>query len=160
MNDQVTDNALALTLWARVWSPITDETERAEAWQALGLPGVYSDIATDYWSTFHVGSPQPMAPLMLSVMLGKESSSAREDWLRVVNYLGLEWDDVYLSPDQLGVACEIMAVAVAREESVLIKELHGRYLAPWCLAAQGIVVEGELKAAVDAFSGCVASLVP
>lgn len=159
MNETATQQALPLALWARIWSPVTEEQEREDAWQALGLPGKFADISTEYWSTFHVGSPQPAAPLLLSVMLGKEANSMRESWLRVISYLGLEWDEVHLPPDQLGVACEIVAVAVTREESVLVAELKNRYLLPWCQAASASIKEGGLKNIVLAFQECVTSTV-
>lgn len=154
MNDAA-QKALPLAIWARIWSPVTEEEEREDAWQALGLPGKFADISKEYWSTFHVGSPQPTAPLLLSAMLGKEASSVREDWLRVVSYLGLEWDDVHLPPDQLGVACEVFAVAVDRKEDMLIGELSERYLIPWCQAASGLIVEGGLRNLVLTFQACV-----
>ena len=37
-----------------------------------------------------------------------------------------------LPPDHLGAACESLAVAIEREEDLLVRELVQRYLAPWC----------------------------
>ena len=157
MNDTATQQALPFALWARIWSPVTEEEEREDAWQALGYSGKFADISTEYWSTFHVGSPQPTAPLLLSVMLGKESSSVREDWLRILGYLGLEWDEIHLPPDQLGVACEIYAVALAKGELVLAAELRSRYFLPWCQAAAEAIPEGGLKNLVQDFHKCLVS---
>ncbi len=114
-----------------------DDRLRSEAWQALDLPDSYETHKSIYWSTFHVGAPQPQVPLVLHAALSLEGTGAREDWLRVISYLGLSWDDVHLPPDQLGAACEIYACAIERQEQVLVEELRDRYLLPWCdIAAQ------------------------
>jgi len=134
--DTSLDAAIAFTHWARVFSPLTLEPQRRQAWQALGLPGNFDTLKTEFWSTFHVGNPSPRVPLLLHAALGLEAGSVREDWLRVVHHLGLEWNDVHLPPDQLGVACEVYAVAIRAEESVLISELPRRYLLPWCQFAK------------------------
>jgi len=134
--DTSLDAAVAFTHWARVFSPLTLEAQRRQAWQALELPGDFDALKTEFWSTFQVGNPSPRVPLLLHAALGLEAAGVREDWLRVVHHLGLEWNDVHLPPDQLGVACEIYAVAIRAEEPVLISELPARYLLPWCRFAK------------------------
>jgi hypothetical protein len=101
------EQALAMIAWSRVWSPLVDEAARAQAWEALELPDDYERHKANYWSVFHAGTPQPQVPLLLHAALGQEGSGVREDWLRVINYLELSWDDVHLPPDQLGAACEV-----------------------------------------------------
>ena len=128
-----------MVAWSRIWSPVVDDRLRSEAWQALELPGDYETLKSIYWTTFHVGAPQPEVPLVMHAALGQEGAGVREDWLRVISYLGLSWDDVHLPPDQLGAACEIYACAIERQERVLIEELRHRYLLPWCdIAAQSL----------------------
>lgn len=122
--------------WSRIWSPVVPDDLREEAWRALALPGSYAALRADFWSTFQVGHPAPKVPLALHAALHREGSVAREDWMRVAHRLALEWNDVHLAPDQLGAACEIYAVAVEREEPVLIEELRRRYLLPWCAFAR------------------------
>lgn len=129
------EQALLIIAWSRVWSPLVDEAPRAQAWEALELPDDYERHKADYWSTFHVGSPEPQVSLLLHCALHQEGTGVREDWLRVINYLELSWDDVHLPPDQLGAACEIYACAIEREEPMLIEELRSRYLLPWCEVA-------------------------
>ena len=129
------EQALLVIAWSRLWSPLVEESLRAQAWEALELPDDYQHHKADYWSTFHVGSPEPQVSLLLHCALHQEGSGVREDWLRVISYLELSWDDVHLPPDQLGAACETYACAIDREEPMLIDELRSRYLLPWCQAA-------------------------
>jgi len=119
------EEALPLIAWSRVWSPVVPEQLQAEAWQALGLPG-----------SFESHKAQPRVPLLLHAALGREGAAVREDWMRVIAYLELEWDEVHLPPDQLGPACEIYACALRSRESVLIESLRERYLLPWCAYAR------------------------
>jgi hypothetical protein len=95
--------ARVFAAWSRIWSPLPADAERAEAWAALGLPDGYERHRTDFWSTFHSGSPTPTVPLLLHAALGLEGSAVREDWMRVITHLGLRWSDARLPPDQLGV---------------------------------------------------------
>ncbi len=154
-NEDIAVNALPMSYWAYIWSPLVESEDKEAPWQALQLPGCFADIATEYWSSFHIGSPQPVAPLLLSAMLNKDASAAREDWLRVMNHLGLEWNDVHLPPDQLGVACEAFAVAIAQQEAVLVDELRDRYLRPWCMAAREVLEDEHLRNMVVAFQQAV-----
>jgi TorA maturation chaperone TorD len=129
------ESALHMLAWSRIWSPLVSDELREEAWAALDLPGAYSSYRSEYWSLFHVGSPMPHVSTLLHAALGREGSSVREDWMRVAQHLGLRWNDARLAPDQLGVACEVYACVIEREEPVLIAELRRRYLIPWCEAA-------------------------
>lgn len=122
--------------WSTLWSSLTPDDLREAAWQALELPGQFADVSTAYWSTFHAGMPQPPIPALIHAMLNVDGASIREDWMRAANYLDLTWDHALLPPDQLGPACEIFALAVEREESVIIENLAQRYLIPWAELAQ------------------------
>ena len=132
MSEDSTAAALPFIAWSRIWSPVAPEPLRREAWQALALPGCFDELGPDFWSTFHVGSPNPKVPLLLHAALGLEGARAREEWMRAMSYLELRFDAVHLPPDQLGAACEVYACAVESEEPVLIEELRRRYLLPWC----------------------------
>jgi TorA maturation chaperone TorD len=129
-------SALPLLAWSRIWSPIVPDDLREEAWSALALPDTYAELSAEYWSTFHVGNPLPSVPLLMHAALQREGGAVREDWMRVAQALALEWNDAHLSPDQLGAACEVYAVAIEREEPMLIEELRSRYLLPWCQVAK------------------------
>ena len=98
---------------------------RRAAWEALELPESFEDCKQEYWNVFQVGSDGPRISLLLHHALGRPGSSVREDWLRVMSHLGLQWNDVHLPPDQLGAACEVYACAIARNEPVLIEETAG-----------------------------------
>ncbi|MBW2275498.1 MAG: hypothetical protein JRG96_19735 [Deltaproteobacteria bacterium] len=138
------DAALPLIAWSRIWSPVVPEELQSEAWEALGLPGSFEGNKTGLWSLFHLGTPQPRVPLLLHAALGREGAAVREDWLRVISYLELAWDEVHLPPDQLGVACEIYACAVQSREPVLIEALRERYLLPWCaFASEELALQGS-----------------
>ncbi len=134
-----------MILWSRIWSPLVDEELRTSAWQALDLPDHYETHKADYWSTFHAGMPEPPVPLVLHSALRQEGSGVREAWLRVINHLGLGWNDVHLPPDQLGAACEVYACVIERSEPVLIDELRDRYLQPWCDVAEQMLTESHSK---------------
>ena len=135
MNPATHESALCMLAWSRIWSSLVSDELRAEAWAALDLPGTYSAHRSEYWSLFHVGSPMPQVSTLLHATLGREGGSVCEDWMRVAQHLGLRWNEARLAPDQLGVACEVYACAIEREEPVLIAELRRRYLIPWCEAA-------------------------
>lgn len=135
MNSETRESALRMLAWSRIWSPLVSDELREEAWAALDLPGEYASHRSEYWSLFHVGSPMPQVSTLLHAALGREGGSVREDWMRVAQHLGLRWKEARLAPDQLGVACEVYACAIEREEPVLIGELRRRYLIPWCEAA-------------------------
>lgn len=124
--------ALPFVAWARVWSPLAPADWRDEAWQALALPGRFSDCESEFLSTFVVGLPAPPVPLLLHAALGRDGGAVREDWMRVIAYLGLRFGERMLPPDHLGGACEAIAFAIEREERVLIRELVRRYVEPWC----------------------------
>jgi hypothetical protein len=127
--------ALPFVAWSRVWSPLAREAWREEAWQALSLPGRFADRESAFVSGFVVGLPAPDVPLLLHAALGRDGGAVREDWMRVINHLGLRWNGRFLPPDHLGAACDVLAYAILREESVLSAELRKRYLEPWCAVA-------------------------
>ncbi len=153
MSDDAVNAAMHFIAWSRVFSPVVPKELRAEAWEALGLPGPFERVEGEYWSLFHIGMPGPPIPLLLHSALNMDGQGAREDWLRVIHHLELSWDDVHLPPDQLGAACEVYACAIEREEPVLITELRQRYLLPWCAMAKAKLAETEheLLALVERF---------
>lgn len=141
MTETSVNAALPLIAWSRIWSPIVPEDLRAEAWELLELPDTYEKHKTDYWSIFHSGTPAPIVPLLLHAALGTDGSNTREDWLRVLSHFELEWKDMHMPPDQLGIACEIYAYVIEKEEPFLIKELREKYLLPWCTYARAMLAE-------------------
>jgi len=126
---------MTLLQWARVWSPVVPVEETCTAWRALGLPGDAEALHAEFLATFHYGAPLPVVPLLLHHTLNMPGDGAREDWMRALSWLELQYGDKRLPPDHLAVACEIVAVAQARGENVLVDELRRRYLLPWCSAA-------------------------
>ncbi len=122
--------------WSALWSSLTQDDLRQAAWEALELPGCFDDVRTAYWSTFHAGIPQPPIPALIHAMLGLDGAGVREDWMRAANYLDLTWSHALLPPDQLGPACEIFAMAIEREEPVIVDTLAQRYLLAWLELAQ------------------------
>jgi hypothetical protein len=135
--------ALPFIAWSRIWSPVAPEPLRREAWEALELPGSFDELSAEFWSTFHIGSPTPRAPLLLHAALKLDGGHVREDWMRVMSHLQLRWDAFHLPPDQLGAACEIYACAIDGQEPVLIEELRRRYLLPWCRFARQQLAQDE-----------------
>jgi hypothetical protein len=122
--------------WARVWSPVVPVAETNAAWRTLGLPGDPAALHADFLATFHYGVPVPAVPLVLHHTLNRPGDSAREDWMRVLAWLDLAFGDVRLPPDHLAIACEVLAVAQARNERVILHELLERYVRPWCDVAR------------------------
>lgn len=127
--------ALPFVAWSRVWSPLTSKAWRAEAWDALALPGPFADCESEFLGAFVVGLPAPEVPLLLHAALGRDGGAVREDWMRVIDLLALRWSDKALPPDHLAVACDVLACAAVRDERVLIHALCTRYLEPWCAVA-------------------------
>lgn len=142
-NKERTTQALVMLAWSRIWSPLVDEETRTQTWCDLELPGDYRQCCSEYWSLFHAGDPQPAVPTLLHAALNREGTGVREDWIRVIGYLGLSWNDKRLAPDQLGAACEIYACTLERDEPVLIATLADRYLLPWCAVAGTILEQME-----------------
>jgi len=124
--------ALRFVGWARVWSPTAPKEMRVEAWDALGLPESFEEVEPTYWATFHVGSPAPPVPLFFHAALGMEGGHAREEWMRVLSFLGLQWKEGTLPPDHLAPSCEALATAIEREDEVMVSELCERFFLPWC----------------------------
>jgi hypothetical protein len=131
----VTEAALPFVAWSRVFSPLAPPAWREEAWQALSLPGRFADCESTFLSAFVVGFPAPDVPLLLHAALGREGGAVREDWMRVINHLGLRWKGKVLPPDHLAAACDVLACATVRGEDVLLRELCKRYVEPWCVFA-------------------------
>jgi len=129
----IDDPVIRLTQWACIWSPLASSEQRLTAWAALGLED--AGPGDEFWSLFHNGAPSPKVPLLFHAALGIPGASAREDWMRSLNYLGLEWKSNVLPPDHLAVACDVIAYATGQGESVLVRELIERYLERWCVNA-------------------------
>jgi hypothetical protein len=127
--------ALPFALWARVWSPLSPDAWREEAWAALELPAAWPACESDFLGAFVVGWPAPDVPLLLHAALGRDGGAVREEWMRVIAHLGLHLGDRALPPDHLGAACEVLACAIEREETLLVRELLKRYFEPWCEVA-------------------------
>lgn len=142
--------ALPFVAWSRVWSSLAPMAWREEAWQALDLPGRFADCESEFLATFVVGVPAPEVPLLLHAALGRDGGAVREDWMRVIAHLGLRFGERTLPPDHLGAACEVLACAIEREETVLVHELVKRYLEPWCQVAADRLARRERLAAIAA----------
>ena len=135
-SEELKPQTLNFLAWSTLWSSLTPDDLRAAAWEALELPGSFADVSTSYWSTFHAGMPQPPIPALIHAMLNVDGASVREDWMRAASYLDLTWSHALLPPDQLGPACEIFALAIEREEPVIVETLAQKYLLPWHELAQ------------------------
>lgn len=147
MSATLCDASLVFTTWSQVWSPLVDESVREQAWNALGLARAYADCRNEYWNLFHVGMPMPKISLLLHAALSREGSAVREDFLRVMHHLDLRWNETSLSPDQLGVACEVYAFAIDQAEPRIVAELRERYLLPWCDVAERRLTDGKSELA-------------
>lgn len=140
--------------WSRIWSPLSSDAEREEAWQSLDLPDDWKSVEPEFWQSFQIGAPAPPVPLILHSALGRDGGQAREEWMRVIAHLGLRWSEHRLQPDHLGAACEVLACAIAHSEHVLTRELCARYLRPWCDVARERLgaAGGPLAALPDRFA--------
>lgn len=135
----VQQDPLVFVAWARVFSPLANDTLRREAWEQLELPGDFAALQPTFWSAFHIGLPQPPAALLAHVLLGADGGVLREDIVRVLEYLELDWGDYRLPPDHLACILELLGIAVSSGEPVLIEGLRDRYLAPWCKRAADVL---------------------
>ncbi len=75
-------------------------------------------------------------PLVFHAALGMEGGHAREEWMRILGFLGLRWQSESLPPDHLGPCCEALAAAIDREDPVMVAEICKRYMLPWCEKAK------------------------
>jgi hypothetical protein len=124
-----------LGAWSRVWNPLLTREDKRGSWEALDLPGPMDEVEPGCWRVFHAAVPSPMVPLMLHSLAGMDGAQAREDWLRAIHHLQLEWSDRVISPDHVAAACEVLAAAVENDDRVLVRELFARYVDPWCAEA-------------------------
>lgn len=136
MADQLRPQTLNFLAWSALWSTLTEDDLRAAAWEALELPGNFDAIRISYWNIFQVGIPQAPIPALIHALMNIDGAGAREDFMRAAEHLGLSWGHARLSPDQLGPACEIFAMAVEQEEPVIIQHLTKTYFLPWLDLAQ------------------------
>jgi len=111
----------------------------ADAWDILELPETWTDQESEFISTFHQGVPSPKVSLLLHHVLNIPGDRAREDWMRAMSWLKLEWTEARLPPDHLAIACEVLQVAIDKSETVLAEELKDRYLLPWCDQATSLL---------------------
>ncbi len=149
----IKDGTLRMLAWARLWSPLSEVATLHAAWEALALPGSYDTACVDFWNTFHAGVPQPPVPLQLHALPGADGSTLRETLLRVAEHLEVETSGRLLPPDHLALACELYALAIEREEPVLVAGLVQRCIAPWSEAARTALQHGDARmtAILEAF---------
>jgi hypothetical protein len=140
---------MMLLNWARVWSPVVPTEWVHAAWRELALPGDPARLEPEFLGAFHYGAPAPLAPLILHHTLNLPGDSTREDWMRVIAWLDLQYGDIRLPPDHLAVACEAVAVARERDENVIVDELLRRYILPWCsIATEKLIAAQSAMAAL------------
>ncbi len=143
--------AFTFAEWAVIWSPGVEKDRRSEAWRLLELPGDYDNLEPEYWSVFHVGSPQPKLSLLLHSALNMEGGHVREEWMRVFHFLGLSWKESTLPPDHLAPACDALALALANGDDILVSELGDRYLLPWCERGSELLKQSPMLAVTEQF---------
>lgn len=144
MSDEfdLSQTALVFVAWARVWSPLVDDALRREAWEQLELPGDFDEANRDFMRAFHVAVPQPAVPLLMHAALQQDGGAVREDVVRVMEFLDVEYQDQgRLPPDHLACLCELFALAIDAGEPVLVQGLRERYLAPWAAMARQVLAD-------------------
>lgn len=78
--------------------------------------------------------------------------------MRAADYLGLEGGERRLPPDHLAPACEVFALAIEREEPVLVTGLRERYLVPWVAEAAARLADlPPMLALVQRFAADIAA---
>lgn len=152
--------AMVFVAWARVWSPLVDDTLRREAWEQLDLPVPFDTVQGDFLRAFHVAMPQPPATLLLHASLNTDGGAVREDFVRIMDYLDVEYEDAgRLPPDHLACACEIFALVIDADEPALVQGLRERYLGPWSVnARQALAGHAGLTAIVEQFAEDLAAI--
>lgn len=141
---------LVALAWSRVFSPLVEEALRRDAWDQLGLPAPFAAWQSSFDGAFHVGFPEPRATLVLHALLGLDGGSVREEMVRILEHLDLEWGAHRLQPDHLACVLELLAAALVEGEAVLVEGLCDRYLVPWCAKALPRLRESpELSAIVE-----------
>lgn len=153
-------HALVFVAWSRIFSPLVDDALRREAWQQLELPGDFDETAPDFMRAFHVSLPQPPAPLLMHAALHQDGGSVREDFVRVMDYLDVDYEEGgRLPPDHLACACELVALSIDAGEPVLVDGLRVRYLGPWvAMAREAVGGHPVLAGVVEVFAQDLAAL--
>lgn len=157
---EIAPAAMVFVAWSRIWSPLVDDALRREAWQQLELPGDFEATAPDFLRAFHVAMPQPPATLLLHAALNQDGGAVREDFVRIMEYLDVDYEDAgRLAPDHLACACELFALAIHAQEPVLVQGLRERYLGPWTAnARQALAGHAVLAALVGQFAEDLAAV--
>lgn len=152
--------AMVFVAWARIWSPLVDDALRREAWQQLDVPGDFDALQSDFMRAFHVAMPQPPATLLLHATLNTDGGVVREDFVRIMDYLDIDYDDSgRLPPDHLACACEIFALVIDAGEDVLVRGVREKYLGPWVVSARkALANHPALTAVVEQFGEDLASV--
>lgn len=160
MSAPVADPGVMVFLaWSRVWSPLLDDAVREEAWTQLELPVAFAGTRSTFLRAFQVALPQPPAPLLLHAALAQDGGSVREDFVRVMDWLELDYDEAgRLPPDHLACACELYALALHLGEDLLARGLRERYLLPWAQAvAPALAEEPAMRELVARFAADLAA---
>lgn len=137
---ELSQNALVFVAWARVWSPLVEDALRREAWLQLELPGDFDEANRDFMRAFHVAVPQPPVPLLMHAALNLDGGNVREDFVRIMEFLDVEYQDQgRLPPDHLACICELFALSIDANEPVLVQGIRERYLVPWVAMARRVL---------------------
>lgn len=142
--------------WSILFSPLRDDEMAHESWQALELPGTFADSTHAFTQHFFMDLPAPKASLLLSVLLQREGGSCREEWMRIAQHLDMRREGPSLPPDHLALACEVLAHAINRQESLLVDGIADRYLLPWTAAALDACEDDTLRILLERFAQDVA----
>ena len=142
---------LRLLHWALLWSPLRDDSLGTDAWQSLGLPGDYQQVAASFNRLFLIDLPVPRVSLLFNVSLQREAGACREEWMRIAEHLGMERIGPSLPPDHLALACEVLAHSLQQQEKVLCEGIMQRYLLPWLERARNECEQDELQQMLQQF---------
>lgn len=118
-------------LWAKLWSPFMDreQFQRSAQQQDLSEPVQHSYDAI--FNLFHVGFPAPTVSALMHASLNQDGGRVREDIVRILSFMDLQWSEQRLPPDHIAVLCDILAALVYERQLPLANLLLERYILPW-----------------------------
>jgi len=125
-----------MLLWARLWSPLLDRNEFEAFAAQQELPQAVQRGYESVFNLFHAGFPAPAVSCLMHVSLNQDGGRVREDIVRVLSFMELQWSEHRLPPDHIAVLCDILAALLYEQQYPLANLVLERYILPWLDCAQ------------------------
>ncbi len=138
-------------VWSRLWSPFLDREQFQDAAATQDLSEWIQSNYEAVFNLFHIGFPAPAIPPLMHAALNLDGGRVREDIVRIMSFMDLQWSEHRLPPDHLAVLCDILAALLHEQQLPLAKALLDRYMIPWVTYASQQLQQQEHSSAAAEF---------